>query len=460
MLHGAGKVSVIVPCFNEGDRIRKNLCEICDFLAAFTPDSELIAVDDGSLDDTFAEIQAASAAHPSIHPVHYDENVGKGFALREGFGRATGQYVVFLDADLDLHPRQIASFFEKLDHENADVVIGSKRHPLSKIDYPWKRVWISRFYSLFHRLLFNLPLHDTQTGLKLFKYEVLENVFSKIVCKRFAFDVELLANVHRLGYRIVEAPVELSFSRILRFGRITPGDLWRTGWDTLAIFYRMYILKYYDRAHLVPSQFPAISMVISARGDETMLSGCIERCLNQQYPARREVLLVTNQKVSLGKETAVKVIVTGDPRACAKREIGREQAQYDVIAFIDASSVPAENWVARAVRNLGDPRIAAVSGPRLNSPQAHLPRQPAWRWIGALLGSDSLRYHYISKAPLTRAHGVGENLVVRKSVLDQIVQDSTPPECLDGEILVSTITRRMKQIIAYDPEVVVYRSTI
>jgi glycosyltransferase involved in cell wall biosynthesis len=454
----ADRVSVIVPCFNEGDRIRKNLSEICDFLTAFAPDHELIAVDDGSLDNTDAEIRAASTAYPSILPVHYDENVGKGYALREGFGRATGRYVVFLDADLDLHPRQIASFFEKLRQENADVVIGSKRHPLSKIDYPWKRMCISRFYSFFHRLLFNLPLQDTQTGLKLFKYEVLENVFSKIVCKRFAFDVELLANAHRLGYRIVEAPVELSFSRILHLGRITLGDLWRTGWDTLAIFYRMHLLKYYDRAHLTPSQFPTISIVISARGNERTLSRCVERCLNQQYPAEFEVILVANQKVSFKREATLKVIVAEDPRVCAQRRLGRELAQYEIIAFLDASSVPAGNWMARAARNFGDPRIAAVSGPRLNSPKADLPRQPAWRWFGALLGRDSLRYRYISRTTRSRPQGIGENLFVRRTVVDQIAKNSSTPECFDGATLAWTITRRMKQVIAYDPEVVVYRS--
>lgn len=452
----AGKVSVIVPCFNEGDRIRKNLCEICEFLSTFAPDFELIAVDDGSSDNTYAEIQSASKAYPAIRPLHYDENVGKGYALREGFGLATGRYVVFLDADLDLHPRQIAFFFEKLQKETADVVIGSKRHPQSKINYPWKRVLISHVYSFFHRLLFNLPLQDTQTGLKLFKYHVLENVFSKIVCKRFAFDVELLANVHRLGYRIVEAPVELSFSRILRFGRITLGDLWRTGWDTLAIFYRMHVLRYYDRSHLTPSQFPAISIVIAARGDEKSLKGCVERCLNQQYPAAFEVILVSNHKEGLEIHPLLKVIETGDRRPCAKRDSGRKLARYEIIAFLDASELPVRNWMARAVRNFGDPQIAAVSGPRLIPPQLDLPRQPAWRWIGTLLGNDSLRYRYISKAPRKGGDGMGNNLFVRTAVIDRVVKDFAPPECFDGSALAWTITRQLKQLIAYDPEVIVY----
>jgi glycosyltransferase involved in cell wall biosynthesis len=453
-----GRVSMIVPCFNEGDRIRKNLCEICGFLAGFAPDYELIVVDDGSFDDTYAGILEASATYPAIRPVHYDENIGKGYALREGFGLATGRYVIFLDADLDLPPHQIALFFEFMRRENADVVIGNKRHPASRVEYPRRRAIISWIYSVSLRLLFHLPLHDTQAGLKLFKSEVLEKVFSKIVCKRFAFDVELLANVHRLGYKIVEAPVELNFSRVLRLGRLTLGDLWKTGWDTMAIFYRMHVLKYYDRAHLAPSQFPGVSIVISASGHERTLASCVEQCLNQQYPAGFEVILVANYKGNLEEHPWLKVIETGDQRLSAKRDAGRKLAQYEIIAFLDASAVPARNWMARAARNFGDAQIAAVSGPRLNSSQVDLPRQPVWRWVGTLLGSDSLRYRYISKAPRTGGDGMGDNLFVRREVVDQVVKDSALPECLDGTALAWTITRRLKQLIAYDPEVVVYRS--
>ncbi|MBZ5535137.1 MAG: glycosyltransferase [Acidobacteriia bacterium] len=452
------RVSVIVPCFNEGDRIRKNLCEICDFLAAFAPDYELIAVDDGSSDDTRAEIQAASAAYPAIRPVYYDENIGKGYALREGFERATGRYVIFLDADLDLPPRQIALFFEIMRRENADVVIGNKRHPASRVEYPRRRAIISWIYSVSLRLLFHLPLHDTQAGLKLFKSEVLEKVFPKIVCKRFAFDVELLANVHRLGYKILEAPIELNFSRVLRLGRLTLGDLWKTGWDTLAIFYRLRVVRYYDREHLTPREFPRISIVITARGEEATLEECLERCLTQTYPAGFEVILVANHKGNIVQRPPLKVIETGDQRLSEKRDSGRKLAQYEIIAFLDGSVVPARNWMARAARNFGDPQIAAVSGPRLNSPQVDLPRQPVWRWVGTLLGSDSLRYRYISKAPRAGGDGMGNNLFVRRVVLDQIVNDSAPPECFEGSALAWTITRRLKQIIAYDPEVIVYRS--
>lgn len=90
-----------------------------------------------------------------------------------------------------------------------------------------------------------MPLRDTQTGLKVFKAKVLRDVFPKIVVKKFAFDLEILANAQRLGYKITEAPIVLKQNR--QYGRIGLGAMWQTGWDTLAIFYRMHFLKYYDK---------------------------------------------------------------------------------------------------------------------------------------------------------------------------------------------------------------------
>jgi len=92
--------------------------------------------------------------------------------------------------------------------------------------------------------MFGLPLHDTQTGIKVFKAQVVREAFPKILVKKFAFDLEVLANVQRLGYKITEAPVVLEQKR--KYGRLGLKAMWQTGWDTLAVFYRMYIMRYYD----------------------------------------------------------------------------------------------------------------------------------------------------------------------------------------------------------------------
>lgn len=240
-----GKVSIIIPAYNEGKIIADNLKEVMSVFEAFACDYEIILVDDGSPDDTYIEALKVTAQYPQVIVKQNKENYGKGRALKVGFRHATGDYVVFLDADMELHPAQIQTFFDIMRLDDADVVIGSKRHPNSKLNYALQRRLISNIYFFFIKILFGLPIRDTQTGLKLFKYEVLRKVFPRILVKAYGYDLEILVNVHRLGYKIAEAPVVLDAKQ--RWGRVGFNAMWTTWLDTMAIWYRTYILKYYDR---------------------------------------------------------------------------------------------------------------------------------------------------------------------------------------------------------------------
>lgn len=240
-----GKLSILVPAHNEGPHIYGNIREIQRVFDEIGCQYELIIIDDGSKDETYENAQKAAKGFSNIIVKKIRRNQGKGRALKYGFRFAKGDLVAFLDADLDLHPEQIQNLFKTMNREKADAVIGSKKHPESKLDYPRPRKIVSNIYFLLTKLLFSLPIKDTQTGLKLFKHEVLERAFPKVLVKRYAFDLELLVNIHHLGYKIVEAPVTLNYQRFM--GRIRLKDLYHTGMDTLAIFYRMYIRKYYDR---------------------------------------------------------------------------------------------------------------------------------------------------------------------------------------------------------------------
>lgn len=241
-----GKISVVMPAYNEASHIVSNVLETARTLSEFGYDFEIIVVDDGSPDKTYLQAARLLASHPErVRVVHYAENCGKGNALMCGTAYARGDFVLFLDADMDLHPIQLPTFFGIMDATGADVVIGSKRHAASKVDYPALRRLYSWTYYGVVNMLFGLPVKDTQTGMKLFRREVLDRVFPRVLVKRFAFDIELLANAHRLGYKIESAPVTLEFQRVA--GRINWGDVYKILVDTAAIFYRMRILRYYDR---------------------------------------------------------------------------------------------------------------------------------------------------------------------------------------------------------------------
>ncbi len=226
--------------YNEKN-IRTNLLRIIRTAKKLKQNYELIVIDDGSTNTCREE--ARKVKSKKVKVVGYQKNKGKGNALKYGFQYATGDVVVFLDADLDIPPEQIGTFLKKI--KEYDVVIGSKRHPQSKVNYPVMRKFLSLCYRGLIKMLFNLNIKDTQVGLKVFRYEVLKNVFKKVLVKKYAFDLELLYNAQKMGYRIVEAPITIKFN--WGEGGIGVKEIKDIFWDTVAVFYRAKILKYYDR---------------------------------------------------------------------------------------------------------------------------------------------------------------------------------------------------------------------
>lgn len=246
MLNTEEKLSVVMPAYNEGENIYENLKEVSRIVSGFVMNYEIVAVNDGSTDDTKIEIQRAAKEDAHIHLVSYKQNRGKGNAIKCGVVRATGDYIAFLDSDLDLPADQIEGYVTALVNDQADVVIGSKMHKDSEIEYPLIRKIISVGYYCMLRTLFRLKVKDTQTGLKVFKAEALKSVISLVKTKGFAYDIEILVALNCRGYRIMEMPVKLVFRRGEGMGRISIKDIVKVFGDTCAIFYRVYLKKYYN----------------------------------------------------------------------------------------------------------------------------------------------------------------------------------------------------------------------
>ena len=241
------KISIIMPAYNEGVHICENIRMTDEVLRESGLDAEIIAIDDGSSDNTLAEIERAAEKFDNVTTARNHNNMGKGRALRTGFEHAKGDIVVFLDADLDLHPNQIHNLLDVLEAGPYDVVVTSKHHPESKLSYPFSRKVASLGYYMIIKVLFGLPVKDTQTGLKIFRRDVLDKVFHRLLVKTYAYDVELLATAVSFGYRIHEVPVVLEYTREHTWGRIQFSDVIRIFIDTIAIFFRLKILKYYDK---------------------------------------------------------------------------------------------------------------------------------------------------------------------------------------------------------------------
>lgn len=227
-------LSVILPAYNEGAHIYENLCRVGAALEGL--DWEAVVVDDGSRDNTFIESERAAAMGYPIRVVRQEVNRGKGAALLHGFAFTRGDLVAFLDADLEIAPEYLLRLLQVMREINVDVVIGVKDPWRS--GFPLTRRILSMVYRTLIRLLFDLPLTDTQTGIKLFKRQVLESVRPRLKVARFAFDVELLVAASRFGYRIAETPVQDIYSRQGHMGRVRLRHAVGMLADTLNIFYR------------------------------------------------------------------------------------------------------------------------------------------------------------------------------------------------------------------------------
>jgi glycosyltransferase involved in cell wall biosynthesis len=239
-------LSVVVPAYREGRRIYVNLTRLVSELDKLKVSYEVVVVSDGNTDATVRE--ALRVKSPAVRVFHYPMNIGKGFALSCGVDQSAGALVTFIDADMELDPANIRVFIDLMQASDCDMVIGSKRHPQSKVAYPKFRRFQSAIYQLVVRLLFNLDVRDTQTGLKLFRRQVLHEALPLLAIKKFAFDLELLVVARQLGYRkILEAPISLDYQFE---STVNLGSAWRVLWDTAAIFYRLRILRYYQRRRL------------------------------------------------------------------------------------------------------------------------------------------------------------------------------------------------------------------
>ncbi len=243
------KFSLIIPVYKQERTIRKDLEDVLSAMKTLKVDFEVIPVVDGNLDRSFSE--AKKVKDPQVHVVGYQTNHGKGYAVRYGFSHASGDVIGFKDAGGDLKAKALPLMLAEFEFQQADIVIGSKRHPDSKVDYPQYRKLLSWGYQQFTRLLFGLNVRDTQVGMKIYRRKVLEDVLPRLLVKKFAFDIEMLAVAYHLGYRkIFEAPVEIDlFSGKSSIDwenmlRVISNMLI----DTLAVFYRLQIRRYYDEA--------------------------------------------------------------------------------------------------------------------------------------------------------------------------------------------------------------------
>ena len=206
-------VTLVIPAYNESARLGQSLDQLLTYLNAQPYASEVVLVDDGSVDDTAEVAQRYFDSHANAQVatrvLSYQPNRGKGYAVRQGLLAARAGVAVFSDADLSTPITELPKLLEPLLAGQYDVVFGSRAldRSLIGVHQSWMREQSGRLFNLIMRLATGLPYADTQCGFKAFRLAAMRPLVEGAVLDRFGFDVELLYLAHRAGLRLQELPV-------------------------------------------------------------------------------------------------------------------------------------------------------------------------------------------------------------------------------------------------------------
>jgi glycosyltransferase involved in cell wall biosynthesis len=232
-------VSILLPAFNEEANIKRSLEAVTHALSGIGLGYEIVVIDDGSRDGTRLKAAEEMEKLP-VKVVGYGVNKGKGGALKYGTKFASGEITVFLDCDGEIDPTDLAEYFVAL--RDADLAIGSKRHPNSRVEAPLERKFLSACFNYLARILTGISCSDTQSGLKAFRTSSLKRIMPLVSVKKYAFDVEILTVASLMKMRVAELPVTIQLS-----ARFRAHSVLRMLVDLLGIAYRFRIKRWYQR---------------------------------------------------------------------------------------------------------------------------------------------------------------------------------------------------------------------
>jgi len=203
------KLSIVIPAYNESRRLPATLASIAEYLDVSELKAEVIVVDDGSTDGTAEAAKSVPGAGMPPKIIGFEGNRGKGAAVKEGLLAATGDYILFMDADNSTHITEVEKLLKVAIGDKVPVVIGSRylESDSIKIKQPWYRVAVSRMGNRLIRYTILPGVIDTQCGFKLFKRQAAHDIAPLLTRDRFSFDMELLVIAKQLGYDIREVPV-------------------------------------------------------------------------------------------------------------------------------------------------------------------------------------------------------------------------------------------------------------
>lgn len=204
------KLSIVIPVYNEEERLPPKLESYLKLLNEDLLDYELVLVNDGSTDGTVDYLKKLSSKNPKVRFIHNPKNRGRGFGMKTGVLAATGDFILETDADLPVSPQYIIKFMSFLEkNREYDYVIGSRGHKDSAfvVPQPFFRVLFGHIFHIIFGFFFSKYFQDVMCGFKMFRKEAAKEIFNRVYDERYLAAAEIILAGERLGYKLKELPV-------------------------------------------------------------------------------------------------------------------------------------------------------------------------------------------------------------------------------------------------------------
>jgi glycosyltransferase involved in cell wall biosynthesis len=218
------KISVVIPVYNEESVIRQTIDQIVDFFVHKDMPYEILIVDDGSKDSSLLIIKHESQKNSNIKVLINPQNKGKGYSVREGVMASCGEYILCVDADLQVPINEVDSVMPYI-NQGEDIICGSRRikRSLATEKELSSRVAASRLLNIAAKMVLALPVSDSQCGFKCFKRAVARHIFSKQMITGYGYDLEVLYVAQKNKYTIREIPIKWQINRKSRISLLREG---------------------------------------------------------------------------------------------------------------------------------------------------------------------------------------------------------------------------------------------
>jgi glycosyltransferase involved in cell wall biosynthesis len=230
-------VSVVLPAYNEADKLENAVAKIGQTLKEDGIPCEIIIAEDGSIDGTAEKAEMLAQKYSYVRHIHHEKRQGRGAALNNAFRESNGQVLVYMDLDLATDLKSLKPLVDAITIEGYDVSTGSRMLPESKVERTIRRSISSKSYNFLVRHMLNSKVRDHQCGFKAFKKESVLVLLSEVEATHWFWDTEILVRAQRHGLRVKEIPVEWTSGKGTKVNLAK--DSWNMFWQVTRLWWKL-----------------------------------------------------------------------------------------------------------------------------------------------------------------------------------------------------------------------------